>query len=310
MITYVWGDLFTSPAQTLVNTVNTVGVMGKGIAKEFKFFFPEMFEAYRDMCDRGELKVGKLLLYRTPHKMILNFPTKRHWRQRSRVADLELGLQSFVAGYERNGIISVAFPQLGCGNGELDWETQVRPLMERYLGSLPIDVYIHLYDGGTVLPEHRNAAEMKRWLRSEPRDLAFSEVWDDIVSDIHRNGTDARIVAGWQLSVSTIENQDVIVFKQPDQKILLWWEDLFDIWQRIRSFGLLAERDLPASALIVSGPLFELLLFLPYIQETKFQLGVSEEHLTSESSGVRLVPMVKPERSAVQQSLLAGANVV
>lgn len=92
MITYVEGDLFTSPAQVLVNTVNTVGVMGKGIAKEFKDIYPDMFRACRRLCERDELIVGKIFLHRTPHKWVLNFPTKRHWRQRSRVEDIEAGL--------------------------------------------------------------------------------------------------------------------------------------------------------------------------------------------------------------------------
>ena len=84
MITYVACDLFLSPARVLVNTVNTVGVMGKGIAKDFKQIYPEMFREYQLLCENNWFDIGKLWLYKTQNKWILNFPTKRHWRQPSR----------------------------------------------------------------------------------------------------------------------------------------------------------------------------------------------------------------------------------
>lgn len=156
MITYVVGDLFTSPAKVLVNTVNTVGVMGKGIALDFKRIYPEMFEQYVDYCESGLLDIGKLWLYKTTHKWILNFPTKKHWRSRSKVEYIEAGLKNFVDIFDSEEIKSVSFPMLGCGNGGLDWDSQVRPLMEKYLESLPIDVYIHLY-GSELLPSKDNS---------------------------------------------------------------------------------------------------------------------------------------------------------
>ena len=145
MLNYVEISLFNLPAQTLVNTVNTVGVMGKGIALQFKQLYPEMYEQYRKFCLQGSLVVGKLYVYRTPNKIIVNFPTKRHWREHSQIKFIEDGLQKFVERYADYGISSVAFPQLGCGNGELDWDSQVKPVMEKYLKDLPIPVYIHLY---------------------------------------------------------------------------------------------------------------------------------------------------------------------
>lgn len=144
MITYVVGDLFTSPAKVLVNTVNTVGVMGKGIAYDFKQFYPEMFERYRYFCEQGMLNVGQLWLYKTPRKWILNFPTKKHWHGESKIEYIEAGLQKFASTYDSKGMLSVSFPMLGCGNGELDWEKEVQPLMEEYLQPLPINVYIHV----------------------------------------------------------------------------------------------------------------------------------------------------------------------
>ena len=157
MLTYVTINLFDSPAQTLVNTVNTVGVMGKGIAAVFKKLYPEMYKRYRRLCQEGKLDVGMLYIYRTLNKIIVNFPTKKHWRQRSQVEYIEAGLEKFVAHYGDYGISSVSFPQLGCGHGELDWETQVQPVVERYLRNLPIPVYIHLYPTLTIPPASARA---------------------------------------------------------------------------------------------------------------------------------------------------------
>ena len=144
MITYMTSDLFQSPAQVLVNAVNTVGVMGKGIALEFKKRYPEMFREYQTLCKTGQLDMGQIWLYKSPQKWILNFPTKRDWRDPSRLEYVEIGLKRFVEIYEQQGITSISFPRLGCGLGGLDWENEVRPLMEHYLNPLPIDVKIHV----------------------------------------------------------------------------------------------------------------------------------------------------------------------
>lgn len=142
MIRYVAGSLFDSSAQTIVNPVNTVGVMGAGIALEFKRRYPAMFRAYKRFCDRGELTTGKLFLHRTPDKWILNFPTKQHWRNPSRIEWVEEGLDKFVRTYTVQGITSIAFPRLGCGHGGLEWAV-VQPLMHRCLSGLAIPVFVH-----------------------------------------------------------------------------------------------------------------------------------------------------------------------
>ena len=144
MITYVNGDLFKSPAHVLVNTVNTVGVMGKGVAKEFKTLFPDMFRQYRNLCEDKKLDIGNLFLYRTDNKWVLNFPTKKHWRNPSRPEYIEKGLQKLVSIYLDVGIYDVAMPLIGCGHGELDWPTQVKPIVEKYMKRLPIDVFVYL----------------------------------------------------------------------------------------------------------------------------------------------------------------------
>lgn len=146
MIKYVRGDLLKSPAQVLVNTVNTVGVMGAGIALQFKEQYPEMFQKYQLLCKKKLLDVGKLYLWKptnTSSKEILLFPTKKHWLNLSELNWIEAGLQKFVENYERLNIKSIAFPKLGCGNGGLSWH-DVKPSMEKYLGPLPIEIYVYI----------------------------------------------------------------------------------------------------------------------------------------------------------------------
>ncbi len=145
MITYVTTSIFESSAQVLVNAVNTQGIMGKGIAKTFKELYPAMFLEYRALCERKQLKIGQLHLYKTSQKWILNLPTKQEWRKPSKIEYIEAGLKEFLGTYTEQEITSIAFPMLGCGSGQLDWETEVKPLMEQYLTELPIDIYIHIF---------------------------------------------------------------------------------------------------------------------------------------------------------------------
>jgi O-acetyl-ADP-ribose deacetylase (regulator of RNase III) len=104
-----------------------------------------MFKAYQQLCESNQFDIGDLWLYKTSDKWILNFPTKKHWRQKSKLEYVEVGLQKFVSTYAEMQIESISYPLLGCGYGGLDWETQVKPLMENNMRDLPIDVYIHLY---------------------------------------------------------------------------------------------------------------------------------------------------------------------
>lgn len=137
------GNLFESPAHTLVNTVNCVGVMGKGIAAEFKKRYPAMFKDYTNRCNIGQVKLGEPYYFSDLlGTSIINFPTKQHWRSVSRLQDIEDGLRYFTEHYQEWDVQSVAFPPLGCGNGGLDWE-DVGPLMYAYLSALPIPVEIY-----------------------------------------------------------------------------------------------------------------------------------------------------------------------
>lgn len=155
MIREMTGDLLRDDAQALVNAVNTVGVMGKGLALQFKRAFPEVFRTYQAACQRGEVQPGRVLPVRlqSSDRWVLNFPTKRHWRQRSRLADIESGLDDLIRVIDELKIASVAVPPLGCGNGGLDWSV-VRPLIIERLGVLDCDV--RLYGPGTPNAENRH----------------------------------------------------------------------------------------------------------------------------------------------------------
>lgn len=140
------GNIRDATTQCKVNTVNVVGAMGAGIAVYFRYQYPEMFEKYKKYCKDGIFKVGMLQIYKkTKYDWVINFPTKRHWKDPSKIEYIEMGLQKFVETYKEKGIRSVTFPQMGCGNGGLDWEKEVLPLMEKYLNSVDIPIEIVLY---------------------------------------------------------------------------------------------------------------------------------------------------------------------
>ena len=174
MIKYIEGDIFDSPAQVIVNTVNTVGVMGKGIAKEYKERYPEMYLLYQQACRSQRLTIGKLMLWYGEDRWVLNFPTKEHWRGKSKIEYIEKGLQEFCDKYADYNIASVAFPKLGCGNGGLDWKS-VKPLMEKYLCSLPLDIYIYL-DG------LKKSEENNKYQLSKSKDFSFEGLKSELMN--------------------------------------------------------------------------------------------------------------------------------
>jgi O-acetyl-ADP-ribose deacetylase (regulator of RNase III) len=154
MLKVLTGNLFESKAGSLVNTVNCIGIMGKGVALEFKKRYPAMFEDYARRCGLGQVRLGEPYPYRDASGiLIVNFPTKDHWRSPSRLADIEHGLDYFVQHHAEWDIRSVAFPALGCGNGGLDWQ-RVRPLMVAKLGRLKVDIEIYApTDAGNAPPK-------------------------------------------------------------------------------------------------------------------------------------------------------------
>lgn len=156
MITKTSGDILKADAEALVNTVNCVGVMGRGIALQFKKAFPENFKAYKAACDRKLLHPGHMLVHDLGYfenpRYVINFPTKRHWKGKSKEEDIRTGLEALVSEVRTRKIRSLAIPPLGCGLGGLNWQ-QVRPLIEEALSGLS-DVEILLFEPkGAPKPE-------------------------------------------------------------------------------------------------------------------------------------------------------------
>jgi len=297
MITYVQGNIFQSPAQVLVNTVNTVGVMGKGIALEFKKLYPEMFEIYQERCETGKFNIGNLLLYKTPNKWILNFPTKRHWRQSSKIEFIEKGLQNFIRNYNKVNIHSIAFPALGCGNGELNFEREVQPMMEAYLKHLLIDIFIYPDQRKITLPEHKQKEQFKNWLRSEPQSLAFGEVWEDIKNIIKYEKTFGTLVkkTEYNIKLSKEENSLIIL---ASKKMVVSYDELLALWQQLRNYGFVSREFIsgPSQKIYYIFPLFEQ---LPYIQLVK--ISDSYDTFNQPAYAMQLVPLGYPKQEETLQ---------
>ena len=161
MIRFKTGNILAEDAEALVNTVNCVGIMGRGIALQFKKAFPENFRAYAEACARGEVRPGRMFVFETGTltnpRYIVNFPTKRHWRGNSRIEDIEAGLQDLVEAIRTRRIRSIALPPLGSGLGGLEW-SDVRPRIEKALRGFN--------DLEVVVFEPRGAPEAERMVRS------------------------------------------------------------------------------------------------------------------------------------------------
>ena len=175
------GNMFESQVQTLVNTVNCVGIMGKGIALDFKNKYPKMFEEYTQLCAENQVKPGVPYYYTDLlGASVINFPTKDHWRSPSKLSYIKNGLDWFRNNYRDLGITSVAFPPLGCGNGGLPWSV-VGPLMYKMLSDLPIDIEIYAPFG--TKPEQISIEYLKEHSEESTKEITgaksipFNKYW-------------------------------------------------------------------------------------------------------------------------------------
>lgn len=164
MIEYKTGNILKENVEALINTVNCVGIMGRGLALQFKKSFPDNFEAYERACENKEIKPGKMFIFNTDKKIgpryIINFPTKRHWRGDSRIEDIESGLNALAQEVKDRNISSIAMPPLGCGLGGLDWNT-VKALIEKTFIDLS-DVRVVIFEpkGSPAASQMQRSSEM------------------------------------------------------------------------------------------------------------------------------------------------------
>lgn len=268
MLMYRRTSLLESSAQTLVNTVNCVGVMGKGIAREFKERDPQMFAAYKRICDAKKLEPGLLWLWRGEESWILNFPTKLHWRNPSKIEWIEAGLKKFASAYEKHGIREISFPRLGCGNGGLDWK-DVRPLMEEYLSPLPIQIYIHDYQVDIGIPEHLEYVSRK--LVDEKSSV---DSFDEFLYALHRavelsnkNLVDLKTMDPISAKIA---NNDELIIDTGDDSWIFADEDLRGVWLGLRK-GLLTKEKAGWSTGGGGKPLLSILSLLPDVRPIEIQ---------------------------------------
>lgn len=260
MITYHRTSLLESQAQTIVNTVNTVGVMGKGLAQELKSRYPDMFKTYKKLCDERLLDVGKLWLWRDPHQWVLNFPTKKNWRHPSKIEYIEAGLKKFVDNFDKHGIREVAFPRLGCGNGGLDW-CNVQPIMHEYLSKLPIRVYIHDFDVDLGFPEHKGYAP-------EFAQNSFHDFISDISNTISLNSGEFMLLDNFgkfSAELSVKDDMNFLVLNGDG------WDAEIDEMELVELWVLLNKGPVDSSRLMRTAkdhvsPLFSLLSTISYIR--------------------------------------------
>lgn len=275
MITYVNGDLLLSPAKVLVNPVNLAGMMGKGLSGDFRRLYPEMAERYRQLCDNGTFQHRNLYLYRTPHKWILNFPVKQHWRSNITLDMLEAGLQKFAGIYAEQRITSISFPMLSEGAVNLHWDTEVRPLMESYLDALPLNVYIHV----SQQDQPRNMRAISARLSSVPQEIPFEKFWRDlsrvISSTTHfetEDGATFEIVPERRRGRRSGRS---LTIEREHESVYLSESLLSDLWIALRAAGYLLPDNLPGGLEQHADALVPLLSRLDYIKPV--ELGNSEE---------------------------------
>ena len=182
MIHYTTGNILESNAQALINTVNTVGVMGKGIALQFKKRYPNNFNAYQNACKQGDIAIGKLFVTKdcnlnSDEKIIINFPTKKDWRKSSEYSFIEKGLDNLIQVISQQNIKSVALPPLGAGNGGLEWE-KVKKIIEQKLNNLNVEIIV--YEPTREIKEYLKTERVKL---TEARALLLY-----VLYDLVRNG--------------------------------------------------------------------------------------------------------------------------
>ncbi|MCU0512918.1 MAG: macro domain-containing protein [Anaerolineae bacterium] len=267
MLTYVAGEIIYSPAQVLVNPVNTVGTMGEGLAGDFKRFYPDMFAAYRELCQADRLEIGQVFLWRTPHKWILNLPVRKHWRAEARLEYLEAGLQKFARSYATHNITSVSFP-LALTEGPALPPAEVRPLLESYLGALPITIYLHEPDN-PLETAPRNVRAMRLWLEGTPQPVTFDDFWRQVTLLARKapfTTPDGRSITVQAAPRKGSERISLKLLVAGESSLYIPETQLQDLWQYVRRAGYILPRNLPGGLEQPAPVVMALLGQLPWLR--------------------------------------------
>ena len=260
MLTYLYNSIFDSPAQTLVNTVNTEGVMGKGIAKSFRERYPAMYGEYRKLCDNSDFAIGNLHLWKANDHWVLNFPTKTTWRLPSKIEYIERGLDTFVKNYEKMGIVSASFPPLGCGNGNLNW-SDVGPIMDFYLSTINIPIYVHnVHVSEEFVPEHKETHKVPNTLD------AF---WNDLKAAAYENKGVFYTSDGVNSYSIQIGEDEIGVVRGGRLREKIPFEEIENAWVILRDGILSVDKFSDDASRRYKSYLFPILRSLPYVRSVQ-----------------------------------------
>lgn len=230
-VTVKQGNIFASQCQTLVNTINCDGVMGAGIALEFKLRHPEMFEKYVEHCQNKRIIIGKLWIYKPPanskeQRWVLNFPTKLHWKNPSKIEYLEAGLKKFVETHRRREIESIAFPVLGSANGGIP-EAESLSIMQKYLNECLIPIEIYRYDA-EALDDLYETFKHKFTQMTDARLAGDLGLRVDIIKKIraamerqHQINSISQLASVKGIGLKSLEKSFRYIMDRPEQKELI-----------------------------------------------------------------------------------------
>ena len=194
--------------------------------------------------------------------------------------------------YHLYGITTISFPMLGCGNGELDWETQVQPLMEEYLRQLPITAFIHLQNRrDAFVPEHNDTKATREWLRGEPESLAFAEVWDELGKLPSGPTQFAKLDTGEPFGVEVDREAEVLTIYPSGEIRDIPKDALLDLWQQIRQSGFVSGNDLPCGLDNFAEYIIPVISKLPYVELVV--MADQYRDVTQQSVGLRLSPRLR-----------------
>lgn len=306
--TVLVGNLFDSSAQTLVNTVNCVGIMGKGVALEFKRRFPEMFADYAARCERREVQLGRPYIYRSllpPH--VLNFPTKGHWRGKTDLKNIVDGLEYLVAHYREMEITSLAVPPLGCGNGQLEWRV-VGPTLYRHLARLEVPVEIYAPHGTPheelrlefLSPESSTSATSvmpeAEWIR--PGWIVLVEILSGVLGHSRNEYVEERVFRHMAITASILGVPTELDIKRSRTGPTAGgWENLF---RRVSANGIIEKVALKRGLGIRVGPTF-LDARKAYDEQTRLYaslvMKIADAFSTLKSSQARLASLLVASES-------------
>ncbi len=271
MLISVETEVFLSPAHTLVNTVNTAGVMSSGVSAEFKRFFPGAFSHYRSLCESGQLQPGRLFFYRADFRDLIHLPIKSHWRTTATAQALESGLQKLADTWADYGIHSLAITQFA--EGELEWNSVVKPLLETYLAPLPIPVYLHRSDASDP---RRSVRQIDQFLNLPAADVPIDRLWRDLGRVVRRvygqfTASDGREVRIAQESGARFKR--MLFTPDGEAPIAINESVLSEFWTMVKAAKLLLPAQFPGGLEAVAPYLLAVLAKTDYVRVVRAAIG-------------------------------------